>query len=260
MQHNNLIYPQHVAIIMDGNGRWAKKRNLPRIAGHIKGVQAVKNTVKACIKHNIKYLTLFAFSSENWRRPIEEVNFLIKLLNITISKQIKNLIKQNIKLKIIGDLTALPRNIQDILEKCMNETEQNLQQKNILPVLNLTVAINYGGKYDILNAVNTYIANNINIIKSNLETNTLKLNLENIDHHLTTKDLINPDLMIRTGGEQRISNFMLWQMAYTELYFTDTYWPDFNEEALLNAINSYNYRERRFGKTSEQVQQNNNKL
>ena len=246
----NFKIPNHIAIIMDGNGRWAKKRFLPRVAGHIKGVQAVKKTVKACVKNNIKHLTLFAFSSENWKRPNEEVNFLMMLLQRTLVKEAKNLAKESIKLHIIGNLDYLSKPIQKTLHNIVSN-----QVSDEKTILHLTVAINYGGKWDIINAFSHWLDE---AKQNNKNLNELTApSIQDLELYLSMSCLPNPDLMIRTGGEQRISNFLLWQMAYTELYFTDQYWPDFNDKSLDDAIQSYNLRERRFGKTSEQIQTTN---
>ncbi len=238
--HNNFNIPNHISIILDGNGRWAKKRFLPRVAGHIKGVQSVKKTVKACLKYGVKYLTLFAFSSENWKRPPEEVSFLMKLLQRTLKKEADNLKQQGIYLRIIGNIADLPNFVSDIL----NQTIDN-QISPDKALLNLTVAINYGGRWDIKNAFAMWLKDNSN---TNIPPTS-----DEIEKYLSMHDCPEPDLMIRTGGEQRISNFLLWQMAYTELYFTNEFWPEFDENSLVKAVESYSSRERRFGKTSEQV-------
>ena len=230
--------PQHIAVIMDGNGRWARKRFLPRIAGHKRGVETVRDLVKYCVSLKVSYLTLFAFSSENWRRPSEEVSFLMGLFMDALKREVSKLHQNNIKLVLIGDRsrfdTALIAQIEESVQLTANNTG-----------LTLTIAANYGGRWDMLNAMN----------QMQLASPHLAGNFE--EAHLTPYLSMNyapePDLFIRTGGEKRISNFLLWQLAYTELYFTDTLWPDFNEEAFNLAIASYQKRERRFGRTSEQL-------
>jgi undecaprenyl diphosphate synthase len=239
--------PQHIAIILDGNGRWAKKRLLPRIAGHIKGVQAIRKTVKACLKYGIRYLTLFAFSSENWKRPTDEVNFLMNLLQRTLLRESQKLKKQSIYLRIIGDITNLPSPVANLIQKTLADQGSLKDDAQ----LHLTVAINYGGRWDILQAFNKYLAKQ-NFLLPNTNTNS-NIDVVEFESYLSMHGYPEPDLMIRTGGEQRISNFLLWQMAYTELYFTTEFWPEFNENSLLKAIMSYSERERRFGKTSEQI-------
>jgi undecaprenyl diphosphate synthase len=230
--------PRHIAIIMDGNGRWAKKRLLPRVAGHRRGVERVRNIVKACAELGVEYLTLFAFSSENWRRPAEEVSFLMQLFLMALEREVANLHENNIRLKVIGDRSAFePR-----LIKLIGEGEQ-LTQRNT--GLTLTVAANYGGRWDIMQAVREMLRSDPGLAQSFTEAH--------LEPYLATHYAPEPDLFIRTGGEQRISNFLLWQLAYTELYFTETLWPDFNVAALKRAIHSYQQRERRFGRTSEQL-------
>jgi len=230
--------PRHIAIIMDGNGRWAKKRLLPRVAGHRCGVERVRNVVKACAELGVEYLTLFAFSSENWRRPAEEVSFLMQLFLMALEREVANLHENNIRLKVIGDRSAFePR-----LIKLIGEGEQ-LTQRNT--GLTLTVAANYGGRWDIMQAVREMLRSDPGLAQSFTEVH--------LEPYLATHYAPEPDLFIRTGGEQRISNFLLWQLAYTELYFTETLWPDFNVAALKRAIHSYQQRERRFGRTSEQL-------
>ncbi|MFM2343701.1 MAG: di-trans,poly-cis-decaprenylcistransferase [Pseudomonadota bacterium] len=247
--HNNFNIPSHISIILDGNGRWAKKRFLPRVAGHIKGVQSVKKTVKACLKYGVKYLTLFAFSSENWKRPADEVSFLMGLLQRTLKREANDLKQQGIYLRIIGDISNLPSQVHQILKDSL---DNQISPENAR--LNLTVAINYGGRWDITNAFSQWIKHNINTID---DINHKKHPTpEEIEPYLSMYGCPEPDLMIRTGGEQRISNFLLWQMAYTELYFTQEFWPEFNEDSLVRAMQSYSSRERRFGKTSEQISSN----
>jgi undecaprenyl diphosphate synthase len=230
--------PCHIAIIMDGNGRWAKQRFLPRVAGHQRGVETVRDVVGACRELGIAYLTLFAFSSENWRRPAEEVSFLMQLFLKMLEREVARLHDNNIRLIIIGDR----RHFDDKLNGRIAEAEQ-LTANNTS--LTLTVAANYGGRWDIMQAVQAMLR-----ARPELAANFGEAELE---PYLSMHYAPEPDLFIRTGGEQRISNFLLWQMAYTELYFTDTLWPAFNREALQAAIRSYQTRERRFGRTSEQL-------
>lgn len=233
--------PHHIAIIMDGNGRWAKKRLLPRVAGHKKGVEAVRTLVRAAIKRDIRYLTLFAFSSENWRRPAEEVSLLKGLFINALEHEIDELHKNNIRLKVIGDIASFGTRIEKLVV-----AGEKLTEKNTL--LTLTIAANYGGRWDIMNAARAFFREHPEALHDKMPTP------EVLTPYLATTFAPEPDLFIRTGGEKRISNFMLWQLAYTELYFTDTLWPDFDNKALDAAIASYQQRERRFGRTSEQVQ------
>lgn len=231
--------PKHIAVIMDGNGRWARKRFLPRIAGHKRGVETVRELVKQCVKLNVEYLTLFAFSSENWRRPAEEVSFLMGLFMDALDREVVKLHQNNIKLLMIGDRTHFDANLVAKIEASELLTANNTG-------LVLTIAANYGGRWDILQAVNKMQAALPELSGQYQEKDFLP--------YLSMSYAPEPDLFIRTGGEMRISNFLLWQLAYTELYFTDTLWPDFNEEAFNLAIQSYGKRERRFGRTSEQLQ------
>ncbi len=233
--------PRHVAVIMDGNGRWAKERGLPRIAGHRKGVEVVKNMVPACGKRGIPYLTLFAFSSENWKRPSAEVKLLLELLTSALENEMRSLHTHKVRLRVIGDLTRFPERLQRAIADSDALTRNN-------KALNLTIAINYGGKWDILEACKS-IAELVEQEEITSESITPAL----MESQLCTHELPEPDLFIRTGGEQRISNFLLWQLAYTELYFTDTYWPDFNEVDFDAAILAFANRQRRFGKTAAQV-------
>jgi undecaprenyl diphosphate synthase len=229
--------PRHVAIIMDGNGRWAKQRFMPRVAGHKRGVDTVREIVKACIERGVEQLTLFAFSSENWRRPEDEVTKLMELFVLALEREVDKLHKNGVRLRIVGDLARFgPR-----LNKLIADGEA-LTKNNTRLVLN--VAANYGGRWDILQAVNRLIAD---------QDRNGPITEADLAQGLCLSDAPEPDLFIRTGGEKRISNFLLWQLAYTELYFTDTLWPDFDAAALDAAIDSYQKRERRFGRTSEQV-------
>jgi undecaprenyl diphosphate synthase len=229
--------PRHVAIIMDGNGRWARSRLLPRIAGHRRGLEAVRATVENCAERGIEFLTLFAFSSENWRRPAEEVALLMQLFRSALTNEAERLHRSGVRLKVVGDTKRFGRKMCALIQQAEALTAQNRG-------LTLTIAANYGGRWDILQALARLVA--------------AKASLEKIDEavlapHFAMSYAPEPDLFIRTGGEQRISNFLLWQLAYTELYFTDTLWPDFDAAALDEAIASYRTRERRFGRTSEQV-------
>lgn len=230
--------PKHIAIIMDGNGRWARKRFLPRIAGHKRGVDTVRDLVKYCISIKVDYLTLFAFSSENWRRPAEEVSFLMGLFMDALQREVVKLHQNNIKLVMIGDRSRFEAALIAKIEESEQLTANNTG-------LTLTIAANYGGRWDLLNAVN-----NMQLAAPELSG---QYNEDDISPYLSMNYAPEPDLFIRTGGEKRISNFLLWQLAYTELYFTDTLWPDFNESAFNLAIASYQQRERRFGRTSEQL-------
>ena len=229
--------PRHVAIIMDGNGRWAKKRLLPRVAGHQQGVERVRDVVQACIERGVEYLTLFAFSSENWRRPKDEVSKLMELFVYALEREVGKLHKNGICLKVVGDLAQFNPRLQELIREGEMLTATNSR-------LTLTVAANYGGRWDILNAANAWL-------KTHPEGG--EIDEAGLAEHLSTAYAPEPDLFIRTGGEQRISNFLLWQCAYTELYFTDTLWPDFNGQSLDEAIAWYQQRERRFGRTSEQL-------
>ncbi|GAB1394814.1 polyprenyl diphosphate synthase [Rhodocyclaceae bacterium] len=230
--------PRHVAIIMDGNGRWAKKRMLPRVAGHKQGVDTVREMVKACIERGIEYLTLFAFSSENWRRPPEEVGFLMNLFIAALEREVGRLHANGVRLRVVGDLSAFEPRLIDLIRRGENVTAENKR-------LTLTIAANYGGRWDLMQAINglalAYPEKAGDYTESDLT------------QFLSMSYAPEPDLFIRTGGEQRISNFLLWQLAYSELYFTDKYWPDFDTVALDEAIGSFRQRERRFGRTSEQL-------
>lgn len=241
-QLSSELLPQHIAIIMDGNGRWAKQQGKPRLYGHRVAVKAVRETISAASRLGIKAVTLFAFSSENWKRPEEEVGLLMDLFMMVLTREIKKLHKNNLKLKIVGDKSRFSTSLQ----KKIAEAEY-LTQSNTGLVVN--VAANYGGKWDITQAVKQLA---ISIEKKQFTSE--EITEESISQYLCMSDLPDVDLMIRTSGECRISNFMLWQMAYAELYFTDLYWPEFNEQALLEAISWFINRERRFGCTSEQLQ------
>ena len=232
--------PQHIAIIMDGNGRWAKEKGKKRFFGHLQGVKVVKKIVESAMKINIKYLTLFAFSKENWQRPKKEVEMLMGLFISTIKENQKNFLKNKIKINIIGTISDLPKNCQTAIKEMIDVTKDN---KGIV----LTLALSYSSKSEILGAIN-------NIISVQKEQNTRQYITENMFRkHLQTADLPDPELLIRTSGEKRISNFLLWQIAFSELYFSEKKWPDFDEEELYMAIFEYQKRERRFGKTTEQI-------
>ncbi|MDH5358515.1 MAG: isoprenyl transferase [Gammaproteobacteria bacterium] len=233
--------PQHIAIIMDGNGRWAKQRHQPRFMGHRAGVKSVENIVQCCVKHGIEVLSLFAFSSENWRRPSKEVSLLMELFALALKQQVKRLHKNNIRLRIIGDIRKFSASLQQQITQAQQLTQNNTG-------LTINVAANYGGRWDITQAVQQLAAK----VKSG-EIVPEEITEDSIAEGLSTASLPEPDLFIRTGGEQRVSNFLLWQMAYTEFYFTDTLWPDFDDKELDRAITSFCQRERRFGKTSEQI-------
>ncbi|WP_396167818.1 isoprenyl transferase [Flavobacterium sp.] len=233
--------PNHLAIIMDGNGRWAKKQGLLRAFGHERGSKSVKDNIKTCADLGIEYLTLYAFSTENWNRPRIEVETLMKLLIKSLRKELKTLQENNVKMNAIGNLEKLPKSAQDELFDVMEKTKHNTK-------MTLTLALSYGAREEIVNAVR----NISNKVKNNI------ISIDDIDdsiinEHLYTRNLPDVDLLIRTSGEHRISNFLLWQIAYAELYFTDVLWPDFKEKDLYEAIISYQKRERRFGKTSEQI-------
>ena len=229
--------PRHIAIIMDGNGRWARRRLLPRVAGHRRGVEAVRATVENCAKRGVEFLTLFAFSSENWRRPAEEVALLMQLFQAALANEVERLHRNGIRLKVVGDLRRFDARIRLLVEQAERLTAQNRR-------LTLTIAANYGGRWDILQAVNRLLQE---------KPGTRSVDEEALTSRLAMSYAPEPDLFVRTGGEERVSNFLLWQLAYTELYFTETLWPDFDATALDQAIASYGSRERRFGRTSEQV-------
>jgi undecaprenyl diphosphate synthase len=233
---------RHVAIIMDGNGRWAKKRLLPRVAGHKRGVEAVRATVKAAIAHGVEYLTLFAFSSENWRRPEDEVTILMELFLRALEQEVAKLHNNEIRFRVVGDLARFDPRIRELIRDGEALTAANTR-------LTLTVAANYGGRWDIAQAARAYFSAH----RESLDR-ARPLEPEALEPYLAMAYAPEPDLFIRTGGEQRISNFLLWQLAYTELFFTDTLWPDFDASTLDAAIASYRTRERRFGRTSEQLQ------
>ncbi|NJA05071.1 MULTISPECIES: isoprenyl transferase [Methylomonas] len=233
--------PRHIAIIMDGNGRWAQKRMMPRIMGHHAGVKAVRKIVEYCAKQHIEVLSLFAFSSENWRRPQDEVSLLMELFMATLQSEVDKLDKNNIRLKIIGDKHAFPEKLQQKIAAAEQQTSRNTG-------LTLLIAANYGGRWDITQAARKIAAD---VLAGVIQVSDVTEEL--VDSHLMTAGLPEPDLFIRTGGEERISNFLLWQSAYTEFYFTDALWPDFDQASLDKAIASFKGRQRRFGHTGEQV-------
>lgn len=233
--------PRHVAVIMDGNGRWARQRGLPRVAGHRQGVQSVRAVVKACGEIGVDWLTLFAFSSENWRRPEQEVGVLMGLLTNALETEVSKLHRNDIRLRLIGDLTRFSPRMQQLISDSEALTENN-------KTMNLNVAVNYGGRWDILAATRELAA-----AAARGELDPTQIKEEDLASRLSTGDAPEPDLFIRTGGETRISNFMMWQLAYTELIFTDTLWPDFDKKMFLAAIESYGSRQRRFGRTGEQA-------
>lgn len=233
--------PVHVAIIMDGNGRWAQNRGLDRLYGHQEGVTSVKKAIETANNIGVKYLTLYTFSTENWNRPQEEIDALMELMVIAIKRELPEMMEEQVRLNVIGDIEQLPPHTKETLISCIEETSGNTG-------LNLVLAISYSSRWEITAAV------------KNIATEVIsgKLDLNNVDEalvsqHLTTRNIPDPDLLIRTGGEFRISNFLMWQLSYSELYFTDVYWPDFREENLYEAIVDYQKRERRFGKTGDQI-------
>lgn len=232
----NIIIPKHLAIIMDGNGRWAKARGKDRTDGHIAGVDALRRTLSAAGNLGVKVMTVYAFSTENWNRPVEEVDALMGLLVQAIANETPALMKEGIRLQTIGNIDRLPSDAKMALDKCIKDTAQN---KN----MTLVIALSYSAKDEIVRAVRNVVRNNV---ISEIDENLIESNLD-------TKDLPELDLLIRTGGERRLSNFLLWQAAYAELFFSEVLWPDFGEEALMEAIRDYSKRERRYGLTSEQI-------
>ena len=233
--------PTHIAIIMDGNGRWAKLRGKERSYGHKYGVDAVRKVTEAASEAGVRFLTLYTFSTENWNRPNDEITALMALLVMAIERETPDLMKNNVRLKAIGDLSRMPAEVKARLDACIDQTSQNKG-------LTLILALSYSSRWEICQAIKS--------ISEQVKEGLLKeedINEKLVSDHLTTKEFPDPDLIIRTGGEQRISNFLLWQAAYSELYFTDIYWPEFGKEALDKAILEYGMRERRFGKTSEQL-------
>ncbi len=236
--------PRHIAIVMDGNGRWARKRFLPRFAGHKSGLNATRDIVQACSDLGIEALTLFAFSSENWKRPKLEVRLLMDLFASSLQKEMSRLHENNVRIRFIGDLSAFSGKLQELIAESERQTAGNTG-------LELSIAVNYGGRWDIVNAVQQ--------ISSALVDGTIskeQIDTDLVSSYMSLSDLPDPDLFIRTGGEQRISNFLLWQLAYTELYFSDTLWPDFDKAELQQALEAFSKRQRRYGKTGDQVEGN----
>ncbi len=233
--------PRHIAIIMDGNGRWAQKRLMPRVIGHREGVKTVRKIVEFCGEQKIEVLSLFAFSSENWRRPQTEVNMLMDLFMLTLKNEVDKLDKNNIRLRVIGDRSRFSQKLQDKIVQAEEQTKKNTG-------LTLNIAANYGGRWDI-----TQACKKISVMLQQGEITESDISEDLINQHLSTFELPEPDLFIRTGGEQRVSNFLLWQLAYTEFYFSSILWPDFDQAVLADAIDSFKGRQRRFGHTSEQV-------
>ncbi|CAM1357063.1 MULTISPECIES: isoprenyl transferase [Tenacibaculum] len=234
--------PNHIAIIMDGNGRWAKGKGMQRVFGHRNALTAIRETADTASDLGIKFLTLYAFSTENWNRPKFEVDALMSLLVTTLKKELPEFIKKDVKINSIGNISSLPKNAQKVLAHVIESTKNNKK-------ITLTFALSYGSREEIVNAIK-----NISKKVVNNELDVEKINEKVINNHLYTFNLPDVDLMIRTSGEQRISNYLLWQMAYAELYFTEVLWPDFRKEHLFDAIIDYQNRERRFGKTSEQIE------
>lgn len=244
-QIDNERIPRHVAIIMDGNGRWAKQKGFERVYGHREGLAAVKRVIEAASQARIGYVTLYTFSTENWMRPVEEVNALMALMIKAVADETDDLVKNNIKVKVIGDIGRLPEDTQKALDECLERTSHSTGTVIIL-------ALSYSSKWELTEAMKR-IAKDVKDGK----VSESDINESLIDKYLQTTDIPNPDLLIRTGGEFRLSNFLLWQSAYSELYFTDELWPDFNHESLYKAVVDFQNRERRFGKTSDQVADEN---
>ncbi len=238
--------PRHIAVIMDGNGRWAKERGLPRIAGHREGVESVRDIVEACGQLGVRYLTLYAFSTENWKRPQDEVSLLMRLLLTALRDETDRLHNNNVRLRMIGDIDALPSEVQSELRDAATRTAANTG-------LTLTLALSYSGRWEITQAIRA-IAHEVQAGRLKPE----EITEQSISRYLTTEDIPDPDLLVRTSGELRLSNFLLWQVAYTELYITPGYWPAFRRNALYAAIDEYQRRERRFGMVSEQIKPNSN--
>lgn len=233
--------PRHVAVIMDGNGRWAQARHLPRVAGHRKGVEAVRATVEACARRGVEFLTLFAFSSENWRRPADEVSLLMRLFIVALEREVTQLADSRIRLRVIGDLSAFEPRLRELIASAEARVVPD-------PRMTLTVAANYGGRWDVIQATRRMLLEH-----PRLAADPSAITEDLLAPYLAMSYAPEPDLFVRTGGEQRISNFLLWQLAYTELYFTDTFWPEFGAEELDRAFASYRRRERRFGRTGAQL-------
>lgn len=232
--------PEHIAIIMDGNGRWAKKRGLPRAAGHKRGVDTVKEITESCADLGVKYLTLYTFSTENWNRPKDEVSTLMRLLLKSLRERVSELNKNNIRLTTIGDIGSLPFAVQNELREAIEKTKKNDK-------MTLNLALSYSGRWELIEAIKS-----IGKLISQNKLTVDEINEKSLKEHLTTKNIPDPDLLIRTSGEFRVSNFLLWQIAYTEFYISDMFWPDFNKQHLIEAIKSFQNRERRFGRVSNQ--------
>ncbi len=238
---NGLKTPRHIAIVMDGNGRWAKRQGRPRFWGHKRGVERVRSTVEFCIEHGIEALTLFAFSTENWRRPEQEVGFLLNLFISTLEHEVEKLDRNGIRLRVIGDLDRFPERLRQLVAMAEERTRDNRR-------LHLNIAANYGGRWDIASAARRLCEQ---VQRGELQPEAV--DESRLGQELLLSDLPEPELFIRTGGEQRVSNFLLWQMAYCEFYFSERYWPEFDQQALSDAVRSFGERQRRFGRTSEQV-------
>lgn len=233
--------PKHIAVIMDGNGRWAKRRDLDRSFGHREGISAVRRAIEAASKIGIDYLTLYTFSTENWKRPEEEVKALMSLMIQAVANETPDLVKNNVRIKVIGDIDRLPSDTKKALDLCLETTAACTGTTAVL-------ALSYSSKWELTNAMKNIVRD---VQQGKIDANAVTEDL--ISSYLTTKGIPDPDILIRTGGELRISNFLLWQIAYSELYFSEELWPDFNEDSLYKAVVDYQTRERRFGKTSEQV-------
>jgi len=249
--HDNLVLdperiPRHVAIIMDGNGRWAKQRNLPRIMGHKAGSESVKNIVRSARELNLEVLTLYAFSTENWKRPSFEVQGLMTLLKTFLKSELENMLANDISLRCVGEIEMLPPDVQKILKEVIQNTARDAEEK---PGLILNLALSYGSRFEIVRAARIMAEK---CVSGQFDPDDFSEKL--FASHLYTAGLPDPDLLIRTGGESRLSNFLLWQLSYTELYITETMWPDFNNERFIEALKDFQNRERRFGQTSEQLQ------
>lgn len=244
-QINRSRIPKHIAIIMDGNGRWAKNRNMERTEGHKEGLAAVRRVIEAASKINVEYITLYTFSQENWNRPVEEVDALMALMVQAVAHETANLLENNVRLKPIGDLSRLPENTYNALQKCVGDT-------SVCTGSTIILALSYSSKWELVQAAKEIA---LEFKEGRIAEDDINEGL--ISEHLLTKGIPDPELLIRTGGELRISNFLMWQMAYSEFYFTEELWPDFNDESLYKAIVDYQSRERRFGKTSEQISNEN---
>jgi len=241
-EQNTSAKPKHVVVVMDGNGRWAKKRLMPRTAGHHAGVKSTRKVVEASVKEGIQALTIFAFSSENWKRPEQEVSSIMELFVSTLQSEVESLHKQNVRVRFIGECSAFSEKLQQKIKAATQLTQGNTG-------LQLNIAVNYGGRWDVAEACKKIAAK----VQAG-EVNIADINAEMVNEHISLSELPEPDLFIRTGGEQRISNFLIWQLAYTELYFTDTLWPDFGSQQFQEALSWFEGRQRRFGKTGEQVE------